>query len=100
VLIDLCRYQIFKEAGALMNLYDWYMAFIQTLNCVDSQQMRDQFVQILIEFGFLGLIKPARKKDNVMKLVGLIQEEQEPSVPSPKTKTKTSLKQRSSRLKK
>ncbi|KAL7054671.1 hypothetical protein AAHC03_025863 [Spirometra sp. Aus1] len=78
-LPDLCiLYKLYLEAGKLINLYDWLVAFAtvvgdpsnsRTLNEIPSQWMQARFLRGVSELEHLGFIKGTRRRiDHVSRL--------------------------------
>jgi hypothetical protein len=67
LLPDICiAYALYRECGSMINLCDWYTAFVARLEAPNSYA---RFLRVVGELQFLGLIRPTRRRtDHVLRL--------------------------------
>ncbi|RNA32794.1 origin recognition complex subunit 3 [Brachionus plicatilis] len=68
-------YKLYLECGHMINLFDWFQAFVDRLDNVgldelsESRKKQALFFRTITELQFMGFIKPtSRKVDHVIKL--------------------------------
>ncbi|KAG5519277.1 hypothetical protein PMAC_001902 [Pneumocystis sp. 'macacae'] len=71
-------YKLFLESGPLINISDWFSAFVQSVNSGNKQNndehnsekyLQTAFIQSIEELRYLGFIRPTKKKtDHVAKI--------------------------------
>lgn len=70
---DICiAYQLYLEAGRLINLHDWFVGFAEIAGQggrVPEQQVLARFIRCITELQWLGFVRSTKRKtDHVQRM--------------------------------